>query len=54
MKTFFMLMTIFLIGCSSQKPATWDGAQRQETMKDENRQQQQQQFRNQFPGRGNF
>jgi hypothetical protein len=53
MKAFFVLMVIFILGsCStSKKNPNWDsGAQRQEAFEDETRNDQQDQFRNQFPG----
>jgi hypothetical protein len=53
MKVFFVLMVILFLGsCStSKKNPNWDsGAQRQEAFEDETRNDQQDQFRNQFPG----
>lgn len=54
MKAFLVLMIIFILGsCSTLgKNQSWDsGAQKQEAIEDETRNDQQDQFRNQFPGR---
>lgn len=53
MKVFIVLMVIFILGaCSTpRKSQSWDnGAQRQEAIEEETRNDQQDQFRNQFPG----
>jgi len=49
-KIYVVLMIVFILGACSSNSKDWDsGAQRQESMEDETRSDQQSQFRNQFP-----
>lgn len=52
MKILFMLSLILFSACTTtrtRETSSWSGAQRQETMEDDNYNQQQEQLRNQFP-----
>lgn len=52
MKLIFMLSLIFIFSCTSKKTTEssgWSGAQRQESIEDTTRVQQQEQLRDQFP-----
>jgi hypothetical protein len=52
MKILFGFLTVCILMSCSSKKATWDGgAQRQESMQDQNKNDQQDQLRNQFGGR---
>ncbi len=52
MKILLGFLTLFILMACSTKKASWDGgAQRQESMQDQNINDQQNQLRNQFGGR---